>query len=149
MRSRGHFALALGLFDFAGSSPRPSAFGARFLANVGIAILGAALTLASSAGYLARLVEQGQTAVARRLASLLAPLARTLASAAIRGVLLAGFAMLSWAGVILTIGLWIFGDDELEEWCKRCAFTTENHPDYYADYAEEVGAFYQALQDVT
>jgi hypothetical protein len=125
------------------------AYGARFLANVGIAILGTAVTLASSAAYLSRIAEQGKTALARRLASILAPLARSLASAAIRGVLMAGFAVTSWAGIILTLGFWFFGDDALEAWCKRCVFTTESEPDYYADYAEEVGAFHQALQDVT
>ncbi|MCK0746833.1 hypothetical protein, partial [Chromohalobacter nigrandesensis] len=124
-------------------------YGVRFIANVGIAVLGTAITLASSTAYLSRIAQQGKTALARRLASLLAPLARTLASSAVRGVLLTGFALASWVGVILTIGLWIFGDDKLEEWCKRCAFTTESHPDYYADYAAEVGAFHQALQDVT
>jgi len=62
---------------------------------------------------------------------------------------MAGFAVASWAGMILTIGFWIFGDDALEAWCKRCVFTTESVPDHYADYAEEVGAFHQALQDVT
>ena len=72
-----------------------------------------------------------------------------MASAAIRGVLMAGFAVTSWAGIILTLGFWFFGDDALEAWCKRCVFTTESEPDYYADYAEEVGAFHQALQDVT
>ncbi|WP_298839436.1 T6SS effector BTH_I2691 family protein [uncultured Salinicola sp.] len=125
------------------------AYGARFLANVGIAILGTAVTLASSAAFLSRVAQQGKTALARQLASLLAPLARSLATAAIRGVLLAGFAVASWAGIILTIGFWIFGDDALEAWCKRCVFTTEGDPDYYADYAEEVGVFHQALQDVT
>jgi len=125
------------------------AYGARFLANVGIAILGTAVTLASSVTYLSRIAQQGKTALARQLASFLAPLARKLASAAIRGVLMAGFAVASWAGIILTIGFWIFGDDALEAWCKRCAFTTESEPDHYADYAEEVGAFHQALQDVT
>nr|CDQ36521.1 hypothetical protein BN993_06029 [Virgibacillus halodenitrificans] len=53
---------------------------------------------------------------------------------------MAGFAVASWAGIILTIGFWIFGDDALEAWCKRCVFTTESVPDHYADYAEEVGA---------
>ncbi|WP_136067617.1 T6SS effector BTH_I2691 family protein [Modicisalibacter radicis] len=125
------------------------AYGARFLANVGIAILGTAVTLASSAAFLSHVAQQGKTALARQLAALLAPLARSLATAAIRGVMLAGFAMVSWAGIILTIGFWVFGDDALEAWCKRCAFTTEGAPDYYADYAEEVGAFHQALQDVT
>jgi len=42
----------------------------------------------------------------------------------------------------------VFGEDALEAWCKRCVFTNENAPDYYADYAEEVGVFHQALQDV-
>ncbi|ABE57570.1 T6SS effector BTH_I2691 family protein [Chromohalobacter israelensis] len=121
----------------------------RFVANVGIAVLGTAITLASSVAYLARVSQQGKTALARRLASILAPLARSLASAAIRGVLMASFAVVSWAGIILTIGFWIFGDDALEAWCKRCVFTTESVPDHYADYAEEVGAFHQALQDVT
>ncbi|WP_157958929.1 hypothetical protein [Salinicola sp. RZ23] len=125
------------------------AYGARFLANVGIAILGTAVTLSSSTAFLSRVAQQGKTALARQLAGLLAPLARTLASAAIRGVLMAGFAVVSWAGIILTIGFWFFGDDALEAWCKRCVFTTEDVPDYYADYAEEVGAFHQALQDVT
>ncbi|MBZ9556803.1 MULTISPECIES: T6SS effector BTH_I2691 family protein [unclassified Modicisalibacter] len=124
-------------------------YGVRFIANVGIAILGTAVTLASSATFLSRVAQQGKTALARQLAGLLAPLARTLAAAAIRGVLMAGFAVVSWAGIILTVGLWFFGDDALEAWCKRCVFTTENAPDYYPDYAEEVGAFHQALQDVT
>lgn len=124
-------------------------YSVRFLANVGVAILGTAVTLASSVAFLSRVAQQGKTAFARQLAALLAPLARTLASTAIRGVLLAGFALASWAGILLTLGLWIFGDDALEAWCKRCVFTTEKVPDYYADYAEEVGAFHQALQEVT
>lgn len=125
------------------------AYGTRFLANVGIAILGTAVTLASSATFLSRVAQQGKTALARQLAASLAPLARYLASNAIRGVLLTGFALVSWAAILLTFGLWVFGDDALEAWCKRCVFTHENTPDYYADYAEEVGAFHQALQDVT
>ncbi|SEF73751.1 T6SS effector BTH_I2691 family protein [Marinobacterium lutimaris] len=126
-----------------------SAYGLRFFANVGIAILGTAVTLASSVAFLSRIADQGKSVLAKRLASLLLPLARTLASAAIRGVVLLGFALVSWAAIIITIGLWIFGDDALEEWCKRCVFAREAKPDYYDDYAEEVGAFHHALQDVT
>ncbi|GEN22715.1 hypothetical protein HCU01_06640 [Halomonas cupida] len=120
---------------------------------MGIAVLGSAVGLASSASYLAKLAEYGKNQLMRKLASLLLPLARTLATATIRGVLVSsalviGYAVASWAAVILSIGLWFFSDDGLQEWCKRCVFSKEDNPDYYDDYADETGAFYQALQDV-
>lgn len=125
------------------------AYTLRFLANVGIAILGTALALASSAAYLARIASSGKNALARRLASLLAPLARTLAATAIRGALVIGYSIVSWAAIVLSVGLWFFSDDDLQAWCKRCTFSKEDQPDYFDDYAEETGAFYHALQDVT
>lgn len=130
-----------------------SAYFSRFSANVGIAVLGTAVGLASSASYLAKLAEYGKSQLMRKLASLLLPLARTLATATVRGVLVSsaliiGYAVTSWTAVILSVGLWFFSDDGLQEWCKRCVFSKEDNPDYYDDYADETGAFYQALQDV-
>lgn len=121
----------------------------RFMVNIGVAVVGTALTLASSAAYLAKLASSGKTAVARTLATRLLPVARVLASTAIRGTLAAAFSILSWAVIIISIGVWFFGDDALETWCKKCVFTTESDPDFYENYAEEISGFYSALGDVS
>ncbi len=108
---------------------------------------GAALTMLTALSYAAPLLSQLSARFASRLAVQVVSRAAIWALGARAGLMLAGI----WVSVgvlVISVAIWYFSDDALEEWCEESAFGKTPQDSRFANAEAQMKALDKALLEV-
>jgi len=124
-----------------------SAYRARGAATIALALAEGGTAIAMAKPFFDHLSHSAKTKFARMLASSMGELAKKLGTQVARVLLARLVVGAFWIGLVLTIVIYLFEEDALENWCRRCCFRIGKTAKPYKEH-EELKELHSAFSEV-